>query len=180
MTLSLYVARRFLAMFALVFGVFFGILMLIDVIDQLRRHSDSGISTGQAFVLSSLNVPESLYQILPLVMILSAIALFLNLARSSELVAVRAAGRSGLRFLLAPVLVAWTSRSASAACRGVGLSRSMARSLPERPHSACRSSRRCRSWAASPRSSMPNMPLTRNMRRNSGSTSANSSFPVSV
>ena len=106
MTLSLYVARRFLAMFALVFGVFFGILMLIDVIDQLRRHSDSGISTGQAFVLSSLNVPESLYQILPLVMILSAIALFLNLARSSELVAVRAAGRSGLRFLLAPVLVA--------------------------------------------------------------------------
>ncbi len=106
MTLSLYIARRFLAMFALVFGVFLGILMLIDVIDQLRRHSDSAITTGQAFVLSALNVPESLYQILPLVMILTAIALFLNLARSSELVAVRAAGRSGLRFLLAPVLVA--------------------------------------------------------------------------
>ena len=61
MTLSLYIARRFLAMFALVFGVFLGILMLIDVIDQLRRHSDSAITTGQAFVLSALNVPESLY-----------------------------------------------------------------------------------------------------------------------
>jgi lipopolysaccharide export system permease protein len=40
---------------------------------------------------------------LPLIMILSAILLFLGLAKSSELVVVRAAGRSGLRFLAAPV-----------------------------------------------------------------------------
>ncbi|HEX9859173.1 MAG TPA: LPS export ABC transporter permease LptG, partial [Paracoccaceae bacterium] len=49
---------------------------------------------------------SSLYRILPLMMILSAIALFLGLARSSELVVVRAAGQSGLRFLMTPVLTA--------------------------------------------------------------------------
>lgn len=38
---------------------------------------------------------------------LTGIALFLALARSSELVVVRASGRSGLRFLLAPVAVAF-------------------------------------------------------------------------
>ncbi len=106
MTLSLYIARRFVMTFLTVFAVFLGILLLIDVIDQLRRYSGSDISFGRAFYLSLLNVPESLYQILPLIMILSAIALFLGLARSSELVVVRAAGRSGLRFLLAPVTAA--------------------------------------------------------------------------
>ena len=105
MTLSLYVARRFAWMFLRVAGVFFGILMLIDMLDQLRRLSKHGVGLIQAAELSALNVPDSLYNILPLIMILSAIALFLGFARSSELVVVRAAGRSGLRFLLSPVLV---------------------------------------------------------------------------
>lgn len=105
MTLSLYVARRFFWMFVRVLAVFFGILMLIDMLDQLRRLSGRGVGLVQAMELSALNVPESLYNILPLVMILSAIAMFLGFARSSELVVVRAAGRSGLRFLLAPIAV---------------------------------------------------------------------------
>ena len=105
MTLSLYIARRFFWMFIRVLAVFFGILMLIDMLDQLRRLSGRGIGLLQALELSALNVPDSLYNILPLIMILSAIALFLGFARSSELVVVRAAGRSGLRFLVAPVVV---------------------------------------------------------------------------
>lgn len=105
MILSLYVARRFAMMFLRVLAVFFGILMLIDMLDQLRRLSGRGVGLLQAMQLSALNVPESLYTILPLIMILSAIAVFLGFARSSELVVVRAAGRSGLRFLLAPVVV---------------------------------------------------------------------------
>jgi lipopolysaccharide export system permease protein len=105
MTLSLYVARRFAWMFLRVAGIFFGILMLIDMLDQLRRLSKHGVGLLQAAELSALNVPDSLYNILPLIMILAAIAMFLGFSRSSELVVVRAAGRSGLRFLLAPVIV---------------------------------------------------------------------------
>ncbi len=103
MILNLYFARRFLVMFALITGIFAGILMMIDIIDQLRQ---TNISLGEAGYLSLLNVPESLYQILPLIIILTAIALFLGLARSSELVVVRASGRSGMIFLVAPVLTA--------------------------------------------------------------------------
>jgi lipopolysaccharide export system permease protein len=106
MTLSLYVARRFLGMVARVFLIFFGILMLIDVIEQLRRFSDRDIGLAAAIRLALMSVPESLYRILPLILIMASIALFLGLARSSELVVVRAAGRSGLRFLVAPVLAA--------------------------------------------------------------------------
>ncbi|QYK40064.1 MAG: LPS export ABC transporter permease LptG [Paracoccaceae bacterium] len=106
MTLSLYIARRFLKVLAMVFLVFFGIMMLIDMVDQLRRFAPQGLGMTEIATLSALNVPATIYRILPLIFILSAIALFLALARSSELVVVRAAGRSGLRFLLAPVIAA--------------------------------------------------------------------------
>ena len=43
-------------MFGLVFGVFAAILLLFDVIDQLRK---AGVSMGGALYLSLLNVPES-------------------------------------------------------------------------------------------------------------------------
>jgi lipopolysaccharide export system permease protein len=105
MTLSLYIARRFLLTVGMVFLIFFGILLLIDLIEQLRRFSGQDIGFSGALTLSLLNVPETLYRILPLILIIGSISLFLALARSSELVVVRAAGRSGLRFLLTPVLV---------------------------------------------------------------------------
>lgn len=107
MTLSLYLARRFVAMFLLVFAGFFAVLYLIDMVEQVRRFSQTGIGLGQTAELALLNVPATLYRILPLISILSAIALFLALARSSELVVIRAAGRSALRMLLAPLAAAF-------------------------------------------------------------------------
>lgn len=106
MILNLYIIQRLFLMLARVFLAFFGILVLIDMIEQLRRFSASSIGIDQALWLSVLNVPETLYRVLPLIMIMASIALFLGLARSSELVVVRAAGRSGLRFLVGPVLAA--------------------------------------------------------------------------
>lgn len=105
MTLSLYIARRFLGSVGRVFLAFFVILLLIDMIEQLRRFSDAGVGLAGAARLSLLSVPETLYRILPLILILGAIANFLGLARSSELVVVRAAGRSALRFLVTPLVV---------------------------------------------------------------------------
>lgn len=105
MTLSLYIARRFLGSVWRVFMAFFAILMLIDMIEQMRLFADAGIGLTGAARMSLLNVPETMYRILPLIVVMGAIANFLSLARSSELVVVRAAGRSGLRFLMAPLLV---------------------------------------------------------------------------
>ncbi len=106
MTLSLYVAKKFFWTVVQVFLIFFGIMMLIDIIEQLRKFSGVQITLAEAAHLALMNVPESLYRILPLIMIMAAISMFLGLARSSELVVVRAAGRSGLSFLVAPVLTA--------------------------------------------------------------------------
>ncbi len=106
MILSRYIARRFVWAFAQVFFIFGAIMLLIDMVEQLRRFSDTGIGTAGALQLAAMNTPASLYRILPLIVILASILLFLALARTSELVVIRAAGRSALRFLVAPVVMA--------------------------------------------------------------------------
>ncbi|WP_435312510.1 LPS export ABC transporter permease LptG [Primorskyibacter sedentarius] len=105
MILHYYFARRFLWMFLSVAGVFFIFLTLLDLVEQMRMF-DASVSFGEILVLTLLNTPQALYQILPLIMILATIALFLTLSRSSELVAARAAGRSGVKALIGPLAVA--------------------------------------------------------------------------
>ncbi|APZ54572.1 LPS export ABC transporter permease LptG [Salipiger abyssi] len=105
MILHRYFARRFFWMFMSILGIFALFLGLVDLVEQLRKF-DSDVSFGQVVQVTLLKLPEGLYEILPLVMILATAALFLMLARSSELVVVRAAGRAGLTALLGPVLVA--------------------------------------------------------------------------
>ena len=106
MILNLYIARRFVLVFLQIFAGFFALFVMIDMIDEMRRFSDPGIPLSEALLLATMNVPATLYRILPLIVTLAAIALFLGLSRSSELVVVRTAGRSGLSFLLAPVATA--------------------------------------------------------------------------
>ena len=106
MILHLYFARRFVQSIGIVTAVLVAVVALVDLIDQTRKFSDLGVGFAQRLGLTVLNVPETLNQILPLIMILGTVGLFINLARTSELVVTRAAGRSAMRALVAPVTVA--------------------------------------------------------------------------
>ncbi|MFY0691187.1 MAG: LPS export ABC transporter permease LptG [Paracoccaceae bacterium] len=104
MRLDLYITRRFIWSFLLVFSVFLGIVVLIDMVEQIRRYDTSQVGLLTAAELALLNTPTIMYRMLPLLVVLSTIALFLGLARTSEMVVTRAAGRSALRTLMAPVV----------------------------------------------------------------------------
>lgn len=104
MILHFYFARKFFWTFLLITLVFVVILALVDVADEVQDFPELSFSAVLEIVL--LKVPAANYEILPLVLILATVTLFLRLARSSELVVVRAAGRSALRALVSPVLVA--------------------------------------------------------------------------
>lgn len=107
MTLSLYLTRRFLTSVGIVLAVFSGLVLLIDMIEQLQRFADADVGFARALWLAALNAPKVLYQIFPMMVSLATIWLFLSMARGSELVVVRGAGRSGLRMLLAPMSAAF-------------------------------------------------------------------------
>ncbi|TMV06522.1 LPS export ABC transporter permease LptG [Ruegeria sediminis] len=106
MILDRYFARRFLQSFLVIGCVFLTLIILIDLIEQVRRFDEVDLSFGRLLHLTLLNAPAAISEILPLLMILATIALFVGLARSSELVVTRAIGRSGIRALVAPALVA--------------------------------------------------------------------------
>lgn len=105
MILHRYFARRFAQAILIVMAVLMAVVALVDLIDQTRKFGDLGVSFGQRLGLTVLNLPATLNQILPLIMILATVGLFVTLARTSELVVTRAAGRSALRALVAPVMV---------------------------------------------------------------------------
>lgn len=104
MTLHLYFARKFTVYFINVFCILFLFCITADLANQLRWFGD--LTDFKTVVyLSFLSTPETVYTIMPLIMIFSSIWLFLNLAQSSELVVARASGRSGIAFLTGPIIV---------------------------------------------------------------------------
>lgn len=105
MTVHIYFARKFLWIFLGICTVFFVLTVLVDMMEQLRRYDVETVGFGKVLNLTLLRTPESLYQLMPLIVILATIALFINLSRSSELVVVRAAGRSGIVSVLSPTTV---------------------------------------------------------------------------
>lgn len=105
MTLHLYFARRFASWLGITFIGLFALIALIDLVDQTRRFADRGVNARGIIELVLLNTPQTVNQILPLIVLLATVAFFIGLARSSELIAMRAAGRSALVALSAPVAV---------------------------------------------------------------------------
>lgn len=105
MTLPLYLIRRFLRALAIVGTAFALILWFIELIEAVRRHGAEG-GLSRAAGLATLALPAQFYMILPLIVLLASITMLLGLARGSELVAIRASGRSALRMLAAPGLAA--------------------------------------------------------------------------
>lgn len=103
MTLFRYVLYRFFAAFLRVMLIIAGVLFLVGLIDQLPSLRE-GDTVLRAAYLSVLSQMETFYTSLPLIVIIAAIVQFLAMSKSSEIVVVRAAGRSGLQFLLAPCL----------------------------------------------------------------------------
>jgi lipopolysaccharide export system permease protein len=106
MILHLYFARRFLTAFLGLALLLFFFIALVDAIDLMRDFSELDVSFGQVLSLVMLKSPSTLNQILPLITLLATITLFVNLARTSELVVTRAAGRSAIRSMMSPVVAA--------------------------------------------------------------------------
>nr|WP_321510006.1 LPS export ABC transporter permease LptG [uncultured Celeribacter sp.] len=107
MRLDLYFAQRFLRALILVLLIFGGLIVMIGSLDEIRKFSEADVSFTTVLGMALLSLPSALYEILPIIIVIATLVMFLALARSSELVVSRAAGRSAMRSLVPPVLVAF-------------------------------------------------------------------------
>ncbi|MGR3660611.1 MAG: LptF/LptG family permease, partial [Paracoccaceae bacterium] len=106
MTLYFYFARKFAFILAGLFGVFLALFGLLEMMEVLRKFGSTEAGFFDILTLTALSIPQGMYTIIPLVVILGTLVLFLGLARSNELLISRASGRSALKTLIAPILVA--------------------------------------------------------------------------
>ena len=106
-TLGRYFARRFFTTIAAVFAGVFALIYAIDVVEMLRRSSDTpGAGAPLMAWLSLLHTPIIAEQTLPFSVLFGAMIAFLNLSRKLELVVARSAGVSVWQFIAPPVFVA--------------------------------------------------------------------------
>ncbi len=76
------------------------VVLLAAGVENLRRYSDA--PAGDVAVVTLLQAPKVVYEAFPLVLMLASLVTFLRLARTSELVVMRAAGVSALRLIAIP------------------------------------------------------------------------------
>jgi len=105
-TLSIYIARQFMAAFLSVLLAIMGIVMLFDLIELIRRAAGRAeLGLGTLLEMALFKLPQMTHTILPFAVMIGAMIAFWRLTRCHELVVARAAGVSVWQFL-APVLAA--------------------------------------------------------------------------
>lgn len=105
MTLWLYLLRGFLRAVLAVFAVIAVLVLLFGFVENQRRFGEvPSVAGHDLLTLTLLQAPETLYRVFPLVLMLASLLCFLGLARTSELVVMRAAGISALRLITVPAV----------------------------------------------------------------------------
>ena len=106
-TLGIYIGSRFAKSCLVAFATIFTLVYIIDLVELLRRSGETTKASASFLAfLSLIRVPAIVEQVLPFVILIGAMAAFLNLTRKLELVVARASGISVWQFLFPPVLVA--------------------------------------------------------------------------
>ena len=105
--LGRYFARSYALSVSGVFAAVLALIFTLDFVDTLRRAGDArGATGGMVAWLAVLHTPIVAEQALPFIVLIGAMAAFLNLSRRLELAVARAAGVSVWQFLAPALIVA--------------------------------------------------------------------------
>lgn len=106
-TLTRYFGMRFFNVVAGTFLSLFALILMLDFIELLRRHSESGnVSALVIAQISFYRVPHITERIIPFTVLIGAMVCYLNLSRRLELVIARSAGVSAWQFVRPAILIA--------------------------------------------------------------------------
>ena len=107
-TMSLYIGRQFLASFMVVFMAFVLLILVVDIIELLRRSaSRPEITFAMVLEMALLKLPHMGQQTFPFAALFGGMAAFWRLTRNHELMVTRAAGVSAWQFLLPVIGIAF-------------------------------------------------------------------------
>lgn len=103
-TFSRYLARQYVFWFFFVLAALMFIIAIFDTVELLRRASGKEqVTIGVVLQMASLKLPILVQDLIPFVVLISAMTAFWRLAKANELIVARAAGLSAWQ-LLTPIL----------------------------------------------------------------------------
>ncbi len=106
-SLSFYLGKQFVKNTAIILGVLISIIILVDLIELLRRASGKeNVSIFVVLQMVFLRLPHLLQELLPLIALFGGMMTFFRLSRTNELTVIRASGVSVWQFLLPGLAVA--------------------------------------------------------------------------
>ena len=104
---SIYLTRQFLGAFLLVFILFVAVILIVDLIELLRRASGKESATfGIVLNMAIYKLPQTVQKTMPFAILFGGMLGFWRLNRTSELIALRASGVSVWHFVLPVVFAA--------------------------------------------------------------------------
>lgn len=99
-----YISRQFLLNIMIVLGIVTMIILLFDSLEIVRKSKDSGMGLFNVLYLVLLRLPNMIERTIPFAVLIGTVLTYIRLAKSSELVVIRAAGISVWQFLM-PTLI---------------------------------------------------------------------------
>jgi lipopolysaccharide export system permease protein len=106
-TLGRYFGLRFLGAVVATFTGVLALIIMVDYIELMRRHSDvPNVSALTILKTSVFRVPQVTERILPFCVLIGAMSCYLGLSRRLELVVARSSGMSAWQFIAPAIIVA--------------------------------------------------------------------------
>ncbi len=106
--LSIYIAKQFIISLIIVMGTLALIIILIDIVELIRRSGDRDIPTHILLGMGLLKFPLMGQKMIPFAMLISSVLAYTKLTKTHELDIVRSAGVSVWQFLAPAVITAFT------------------------------------------------------------------------
>ncbi len=103
--LNLYLTKKFLSSFVVVFLIFATLLIIGDFVEQFRKSTGKDVPISIVIQLSLYNFLNLITYILPIVAFFGSLVAFVLLVRNSELIIIGSVGISNLRLLIPALII---------------------------------------------------------------------------
>ena len=98
-TFELYLIKLFLKKIINIFLIFFALIFILSLLEEINFFKDLKVSSFLPIMLSSLNVPATLFEIFPFIFLIGTQFFFLDIIDKNEIEILKINGLSNLRVL---------------------------------------------------------------------------------
>jgi len=82
---QIYLIKLFLKKILYITGIFFSLVLILSVLDEINYFKDHNVNTFFPFLMTILNAPSALFEIFPFIFLISTQFFFIELIDKKEL-----------------------------------------------------------------------------------------------